>query len=114
MTPRRIGNEFPEMPHVDEKLPGGLRGWFRQGSGRPHPPVAEPAARHGMGVAVVIVNHITTMPTQRHEVLPRFSRMPVKFIEEDLLIEPDHVCTIPSHPDMPQTAIASGCIDFIL
>ena len=28
-----------------------------------------------MGVAVVIVNHITAMPTQLHEVLPRFTSM---------------------------------------
>ena len=44
-----------------------------------------------MGVAIVIVNHITSMPTQLHEVLPRFSRMPVELITEDLLIEPHHV-----------------------
>lgn len=44
-----------------------------------------------MGVAIVIVNHITAMPTQLHEVLPRFSRMPVELITEDLLIEPNHV-----------------------
>lgn len=44
-----------------------------------------------MGVAIVIVNHITSMPTQLHEVLPRFSRMPVELITEDLLIEPNHV-----------------------
>ena len=37
-----------------------------------------------MGVAIVIVNHITAMPTQLHEVLPRFSRMPVELITEDL------------------------------
>lgn len=42
-----------------------------------------------MGVAIVIVNHITAMPTQLHEVLPRFSRMPVELITEDLLIEPN-------------------------
>ncbi|MBK8358171.1 MAG: hypothetical protein IPL15_03895 [Comamonadaceae bacterium] len=29
-----------------------------------------------MGVAIVIVNHITIMPTQLHEVLPHFTRMP--------------------------------------
>ena len=44
-----------------------------------------------MGVAIVIVNHIAAMPTQLHEVLPRFSRMPVELITEDLLIEPHHV-----------------------
>ena len=53
-----------------------------------------------MGVAVVIVNHITLMPTQLHEVLPRFSRMPVDLITEDLLIEPNHVYIIPANRDL--------------
>ena len=33
-----------------------------------------------MGVAIVIVNHITIMPTQLHEVLPRYTTMPVDLI----------------------------------
>jgi len=53
-----------------------------------------------MGVAVVIVNHITMMPTQLHEVLPRFSRMPVDLITEDLLIEPNRVYIIPANRDL--------------
>ena len=53
-----------------------------------------------MGVAIVIVNHITVMPTQLHEVLPRFSKMPVELITEDLLIEPDHVYIIPANRDL--------------
>jgi len=53
-----------------------------------------------MGVAIVIVNHITTMPTHLHEVLPRFSAMPVELITERLLIEPDHVFIIPENRDL--------------
>ena len=53
-----------------------------------------------MGVAVVIVNHITVMPTQLHQVLPRFSRMPVELITEELLIQPDHVYIIPANRDL--------------
>ena len=53
-----------------------------------------------MGVAVVIVNHITAMPTQLHEVLPRYSRMPVDLITEDLLIEPNRVYIIPANRDL--------------
>jgi chemotaxis response regulator CheB len=53
-----------------------------------------------MGVAVVIVNHITIMPTQLHEVLPRFTTMPVDLITEDLLIEPNHVFIIPANRDL--------------
>lgn len=53
-----------------------------------------------MGVAIVIVNHITTMPTHLHEVLPRFTAMPVELITERLLIEPDHVFIIPANRDL--------------
>lgn len=53
-----------------------------------------------MGVAVVIVNHITIMPTQLHEVLPRFTTMPVDLITEDLLIEPNRVFIIPANRDL--------------
>ena len=53
-----------------------------------------------MGVAIVIVNHITTMPTQLHEVLPRFTTMPVELITEDLRIEPNRVFIIPSNRDL--------------
>jgi len=53
-----------------------------------------------MGVALVIVNHITTMPTRLHEVLPRFSRMPVQLITDDLLIEPNYVYIIPANRDL--------------
>ncbi len=53
-----------------------------------------------MGVAIIIVNHITTMPTRLHEVLPRFSQMPVELITEDLLIEPDRVYIIPANCDL--------------
>jgi len=53
-----------------------------------------------MGVAVVIVNHITIMPTQLHEVLPRFTTMPVDLITESLLIEPNRVFIIPANRDL--------------
>ena len=53
-----------------------------------------------MGVAVVIVNHITIMPTQLHEVLPRFTTMPVELITERLEIEPDRVFIIPANRDL--------------
>lgn len=53
-----------------------------------------------MGVAIVIVNHITDMPTHLHEILPRFTTMPVDLITENLLIEPDHVFIIPANRDL--------------
>lgn len=53
-----------------------------------------------MGVAIVIVNHITIMPTHLHEVLPRFTTMPVELITERLRIRPDHVFIIPENRDL--------------
>ncbi|MBK7003565.1 MAG: chemotaxis protein CheB [Rhodoferax sp.] len=53
-----------------------------------------------MGVAIVIVNHITTVPTRLHEVLPRFTPMPVELITERLRIEPNRVFIIPSNRDL--------------
>jgi two-component system, chemotaxis family, protein-glutamate methylesterase/glutaminase len=53
-----------------------------------------------MGVAVVIVNHLTTIPTRLHELLPRFTAMPVDLISENLLIEPNHVFIIPANRDL--------------
>lgn len=52
------------------------------------------------GAAIVIVNHITMMPTQLHEVLPRFTTMPVDLITERLLIEPNRVFIIPANRDL--------------
>jgi chemotaxis response regulator CheB len=54
----------------------------------------------GMGVAIVIVNHITMMPTRLHEVLPRFTPMPVILITERLVIQPDRVYIIPENRDL--------------
>ena len=53
-----------------------------------------------MGVAIVIVNHITIMPTQLHEVLPRFTSMPVDLITESLLIKPNRIFIIPANRDL--------------
>jgi chemotaxis response regulator CheB len=53
-----------------------------------------------MGVAIVIVNHLTLVPTQLHEILPRFTSMPVELITENLVIEPNHVFIIPSNRDL--------------
>jgi two-component system chemotaxis response regulator CheB len=53
-----------------------------------------------MGVAIVIVNHITQLPTQLHEILPRYTGMPVKLITDQLSIAPDHVYIIPSNRDL--------------
>jgi chemotaxis response regulator CheB len=53
-----------------------------------------------MGVAVVIVNHVRTLATRLHEVLPRYTAMPVELITERLVIEPNHVFIIPEQRDL--------------
>ena len=53
-----------------------------------------------MGVAIVIVNHITMMPTQLHEILPRYTSMPVDLITDRLSIEPNRVFIIPEDRDL--------------
>jgi two-component system chemotaxis response regulator CheB len=53
-----------------------------------------------MGVAIVIVNHLRTVATLLHEILPRYTEMPVELITERLLIEPNHVFIIPEQRDL--------------
>ncbi len=53
-----------------------------------------------MGVAIVIVNHLRTVATQLHEILPRYMQMPVELITEKLLIRPNHVFIIPERRDL--------------
>ncbi len=53
-----------------------------------------------MGVAVVIVNHLRTVATHLHEILPSYTKMPVELITEKLLIQPDHVLIIPEKRDL--------------
>jgi len=53
-----------------------------------------------MGVAIVIVNHLRTVATLLHEILPRYTKMPVKLITERLDIIPDHVFIIPERRDL--------------
>ena len=53
-----------------------------------------------MGVAIVIVNHLRTVATRLHEILPNSTTMPVELITEKLLIEPNHVYIIPEQRDL--------------
>jgi two-component system, chemotaxis family, protein-glutamate methylesterase/glutaminase len=48
-----------------------------------------------MGVAVFIVNHLRTVSTMLHEILPRYTEMPVELITERLDIRPNHEFIIP-------------------
>jgi two-component system, chemotaxis family, protein-glutamate methylesterase/glutaminase len=53
-----------------------------------------------MGVAIVIVNHLRTVDTLLHKILPRFTRMPVELITEGLVLRPNHVFIIPPQRDL--------------
>jgi chemotaxis response regulator CheB len=53
-----------------------------------------------LGVAVVIVNHLRTVATLLHEILPRHTKMPVELITERLLIRPNRVFIIPEQRDL--------------
>jgi len=53
-----------------------------------------------MGVAIVIVNHLRTVATMLHEILPHYTKMPVELITERLDIEPNHVFIIPEKRDL--------------
>ncbi len=53
-----------------------------------------------MGVAVVIVNHLRTVDTRLHEILPGITQMPVQLITEGLELRPNHVFIIPPQRDL--------------
>jgi two-component system chemotaxis response regulator CheB len=53
-----------------------------------------------MGVAIVIVNHLRTVDTRLHEILPRATAMPVELITEGLDLRPNHVFIIPAQRDL--------------
>src|ERR1035437_4695436 len=53
-----------------------------------------------MGVVIVIVNHLRTVATLLHEILPRYTKMPVELITEKLLIQPNRVFIIPEQRDL--------------
>src|SRR5450631_4580525 len=53
-----------------------------------------------MGVAIVIVNHLRTVGTLLHEILPRYTEMPVELITDSLQITPDRVFIIPAQRDL--------------
>jgi two-component system, chemotaxis family, protein-glutamate methylesterase/glutaminase len=53
-----------------------------------------------LGVAVIIVNHLRTVATLLHEILPRFTEMPVELITDGLHIRPNCVFIIPPKRDL--------------
>jgi two-component system chemotaxis response regulator CheB len=55
---------------------------------------------YDMGVAFVIVNHVRTFATTLHQILPKYTAMPVTLITEKLVIQPNHVFIIPEQRDL--------------
>jgi two-component system chemotaxis response regulator CheB len=53
-----------------------------------------------MGVAIVIVNHLRTVATLLHKILPQHTKMPVELITDRLDIQPNHVFIIPEKRDL--------------
>jgi chemotaxis response regulator CheB len=53
-----------------------------------------------MGVAIVIVNNLRTVATLLHEILPRYTKMPVELITEGLVLQPNRVFIIPAQRDL--------------
>src|SRR6202790_1699778 len=88
MKVNRAANEFPVVCVGGSA--GGLDAYTR-------------LLRHlpaDMGVSIVIVNHLRTVPTLLHEILPRYTEMPVELITEKLLIQPNRVFVIPEQRDL--------------
>jgi two-component system, chemotaxis family, protein-glutamate methylesterase/glutaminase len=53
-----------------------------------------------LGAAIVIVNHLRTVATLLHVLLPHYTIMPVELITERLEIQPNHVFVIPEKRDL--------------
>ncbi|PKO15853.1 MAG: chemotaxis protein CheB [Chloroflexi bacterium HGW-Chloroflexi-10] len=87
-TKKNIARDFPIVCVGGSA--GGLDAYIRLLSNLPD----------DMGVAIVIVNHLRTVATYLHEILPRFTRMPVELITEKLDIQPNRVFIIPEKHDL--------------
>ena len=53
-----------------------------------------------LGVAIVIVNHMRTVATRLHQILPNYTPMPVELISDRLDVRPNCVFIIPENRDL--------------
>ena len=88
MTDKKMPNDFPVVCVGGSA--GGLDAYIRLLQNLPA----------DLGVAVVIVNHLRTVATLLHEILPHYTEMPVELITEKLDIQPNHVFIIPEKRDL--------------
>jgi chemotaxis response regulator CheB len=88
MKPEDLAKDFPVVCVGGSA--GGLEAYIR-------------LLRHlppNIGVAIVIVNHMRTIATKLHEILARYTQMPVTLIRERLVIQPNQVFIIPENRDL--------------
>jgi two-component system chemotaxis response regulator CheB len=88
MKPESVAKDFPVVCVGGSA--GGLDAYIR-------------LLRHlppDIGVAIVIVNHMRNIATTLHEILPRYTQMPVTLIRERLVIQPNQVFIIPENRDL--------------
>jgi two-component system chemotaxis response regulator CheB len=88
MKVKRVANDFPVVCVGGSA--GGLDAYIRLLRNLPA----------DLGVAIVIVNHLRTVATRLHEILPSYTTMPVELITERLLIQPNRVFIIPAQRDL--------------
>ena len=88
MEAGRLANDFPVVCVGGSA--GGLDAYIRLLQNLPA----------DLGAAVVIVNHLRTVATLLHEILPDYTTMPVDLITEDLQIRPGRVFIIPPQRDL--------------
>lgn len=88
MKPENPGKDFPIVCVGGSA--GGLDAYIRLLKNLPP----------DMGVAIVIVNHLRQVATLLHEILPKYTEMPVQLIKEKLDILPNHVFIIPEKRDL--------------
>jgi len=88
MKPNRTINDFPVVCVGGSA--GGLDAYIR-------------LLRHlpaDLGAAIIIVNHLRTVATLLHEILPHYTKMPVELITDGLHIRPNRVFIIPPKRDL--------------
>jgi two-component system chemotaxis response regulator CheB len=56
--------------------------------------------RPDLGVAIIVINHLRTIATLLHEILPRYTKMPVELITDGLLIQPNRVFILQAERDL--------------
>ena len=88
MNVKSVANNFPVVCIGGSA--GGLDAYIRLLENLPE----------DLGVAIVIVNHLRTVSTMLHKILPRYTQMPVELITEKLDIQPNHVFIIPEKRDL--------------